>query len=342
MDRNPAKRYLTLKQFLDDIDRVRRGPEGGTGSTAPFGRAGLGGLAASSGKRREPAATMLGVGAINEARTKQMDIQIPPEALREAAALDAAVASGGGGASAPTPSTTARMGSDAAVAAAQAVAVQQPVPAQPQSPPQAQPAPAAPPQPGGAGSPWAPPATSPAAQPGAMTPAAQAVQAAAPAIAAAAAPPQGPVMPATAKAAPAASPATTLPGGKKKQDVREKKKSSKGKFRETMWFKKGDLDAAAAEAAAHDKEGAAPDKADSLPMEERYSDDGTITTSDAARYSLKTGHTGAMPVMRDRDPGSSVSEGDLIGEMKGGSRFLLIVIGIAVIAIIAVVLAFAI
>ncbi|MBE7453303.1 MAG: protein kinase [Kofleriaceae bacterium] len=73
MDRNPAKRYLTLKQFLDDIERVRRGPEGGTSSTAPFGRAGLGGSSAA-GKRREPAATMLGVGALNEARTRQMDI----------------------------------------------------------------------------------------------------------------------------------------------------------------------------------------------------------------------------------------------------------------------------
>ena len=40
MERNPAKRYLTLKQFLDDIDRVKKGPEGGTGSTAPFGRVG--------------------------------------------------------------------------------------------------------------------------------------------------------------------------------------------------------------------------------------------------------------------------------------------------------------
>lgn len=129
--------------------------------------------------------------------------------------------------------------------------------------------------------------------------------------------------------------------GKKKQDAKDKK-AAKGKFRETMWFKKGELDAAAAEAAAQNPEGVDADKADSLPMEDRYSDDGTITTGDAARYSLKTGHTGAMPAMRDvADPSSSVSEGDLIGEMKGGSRLLLILIAIAVLAAIGLVVAFA-
>ncbi len=337
MDRNPAKRYLTLKQFLDDIDRVKKGPEGGTSSTAPFGRAGA--AAGGLGKRREPAATMLGVGSINEARTKQMDVQIPPEAMRDAAALDAAVAARAaterpaslplGGASGSAPETVSQ-----AIAAHAATQPQTSSMAQPQAPAPA-PGPAA-------ASPWA----APAVHPGPMTPAVHAVQAAAPAIAAVA----QAAAPVAAKAAPAvlaakrpagASPAITQPGGagKKKQDAKEKK-AAKGKFRETMWFKKGDLDAAAAEAAAQSKDVNAQDKADSLPIEERYTDDGSITTTDAARYSLKTGHTGAMPAMNDRGASSAVSEDELIGEMKGGSRTMLIVIAVGVVAVIGVIAAF--
>jgi hypothetical protein len=215
----------------------------------------------------------------------------------------------------------------------------QPEPMQVQAPQPVAPQPAQPAQPP---SPWAPPA---GGQPGAMTPAAQAVQAAAPAIAAVAQQQPAPAQVAPAQvAAPKVNPAVTQPGagGKKKQDAKEKK-ASKGKFRETMWFKKGDLDAAAAEEAAKSKDANASDKADSLPMEERYTDDGSITTSDAQRYSLKTGHTGAMPAMRDGEAGASsqVSEDELIGEMKGGSRLMLILIAVGVLAVVGIVLAFA-
>ena len=198
-----------------------------------------------------------------------------------------------------------------------------------------------------------------------MTPAMQAVEAAAPAIAAVAqaqpqpapqpvpqpqpAPQPAPqpqpaqvqpaVVPAAAKVQ---SPAVTNPGGKKTKEAKEKK-AAKGKFRETMWFKKGDLDAAAAEEAAKSKDANASDKADSLPMEERYTDDGSITTTDQNKYSLKTGHTGAMPAFRDGEAGQSsqVSADELIGEMKGGSRVILIVIAVGVLAVIGIVLAFA-
>jgi hypothetical protein len=308
MDRNPAKRYLTLKQFLDDIERVQKGPEGGTSSTAPFGRAGAA-VSVGDKKRREPAATMLGVGALNEARAKIEEEEAQRAAMQQAAAAQPA---------------------QPAQPAPEPMQVQAPQPvAAPAIAPAAEVAPAA----GAGGSPWAPPA-------GPMTPAAQAVQAAAPAIAAVAQ-----QKPTAAKVTnPGKSPAVTQPGagGKKKQDAKEKK-ASKGKFRETMWFKKGDLDAAAAEEAAKSQDANASDKADSLPMEERYSDDGSITSTDAQRYSLKTGHTGAMPAYREGGPSSSqqVSEDELIGEMKGGSRVLLIVIAVGVLAVIGIVLAFA-
>ena len=74
--------------------------------------------------------------------------------------------------------------------------------------------------------------------------------------------------------------------GKKKRGGRG---DAKGKFRETMWFKKGDLDAQAAVAAAEErartgKDGAA-DKADSKAIDERYNDDGSITRGDKEKYS---------------------------------------------------------
>lgn len=126
-------------------------------------------------------------------------------------------------------------------------------------------------------------------------------------------------------------------GGKRKDGGKKK-----GQFRETLWFKKGDLDAAAAEEAARSGDGAAQDKVDSLPMEDRYKDDGSITSTDADRYSLRTGQTSSMPVMRDGPAASgSVSEADLIGELKGGRTKIFIAIGVAVVALVVIVLMFA-
>ena len=120
--------------------------------------------------------------------------------------------------------------------------------------------------------------------------------------------------------------------------------AAKGKFRETMWFKKGELDAQAAQAAADErartgKDGAA-DKADSLPIDERYKDDGSISRSDKEKYSLRTG---ATQMMAKVPPGADhsmnkVSEDVLVGEMKGGRRIVMIAIGLAIVAIIAIIL----
>jgi len=107
-----------------------------------------------------------------------------------------------------------------------------------------------------------------------------------------------------------------------------------------MWFKKGDLDAQAAVAAAEERartgKDAAADKADSLPMDERYKDDGSISRGDKEKYSLRTGGTQMMAAIKN-DPGQSlnkVSEDALIGEMKGGRSKVLIAIAIAVVAIV--------
>jgi hypothetical protein len=110
-----------------------------------------------------------------------------------------------------------------------------------------------------------------------------------------------------------------------------------------MWFKKGDLDAQAAVAAAEERartgKDAGADKADTLPIDERYKDDGSITRGDKEKYSLRTGATMMMSSLpadvRGRPEASmnKVSEDALIGEMKGGRKVVIIAIIAALIAI---------
>jgi hypothetical protein len=116
-----------------------------------------------------------------------------------------------------------------------------------------------------------------------------------------------------------------------------------------MWFKKGELDVAAAEAAAAERartgKDAANDKVDSLPMDERYKDDGSITRSDKEKYSLRTGGTQMMQAVKDPTAASSmttakVTEDALIGEMKGGRTKLFVMVGIAIAIVVAALIVF--
>ncbi len=138
--------------------------------------------------------------------------------------------------------------------------------------------------------------------------------------------------------APAAAAPASGKGKSKSKSSSSSRGKSKGKFRETMWFKKGELDAAAAEQAATAGKGdLVSDRADELPIEDRYNDDGTLRAEDQ-KFSLRTGHTQAMAAMKDsvpRSPSSSdVSDDELIGEMKAGRGKIiaLIILGVVVIA----------
>lgn len=134
------------------------------------------------------------------------------------------------------------------------------------------------------------------------------------------------------------------PAGKKKAG--DEGGGAKGKFRETMWFKKGELDAQAALAAADERartgKEASADKADSLPIDERYKDDGSITRGDAEKYSLRTGATQMMMAVRenpDARRSKSVSEDALIGEMKGGRTKIIVAIVLAIVIGVIIVIA---
>jgi hypothetical protein len=145
--------------------------------------------------------------------------------------------------------------------------------------------------------------------------------------------PAPPIMP--------AAPQVAANAGGKAKGAAQPAPSTKGKFRETMWFKKGELDAAAAEAAAKAPKtpDALPvsDKADELPVEDRYKDDGSITAKDRERLSLRTGATQMMPAVQVAEPKAKaerMDESEIVKEMSGGRGkiILLVFVAIAVIA----------
>ena len=307
LDRSPTKRFLTVRQFVDEVTRVGHGEVIELKQTMAMGKAGK--------PKAELVQTLLGVRG-----------QFPGSAAVQASAP------------APTPASQhptihaqsgpPAMPSPAAQAPGMAASVA--------SPPVAM-APLTPPA-GDARSPWAPPGTAPAAGVPGLAPA--------PAAAAPAPTPAAPVVPAPAVAPPVvaapvvAAPVVAAPaGGKRKDD------DNKGKFRETMWFKKGDLDAQAAIAAAEERartgKDASADKADSKPIDERYNDDGSITRGDKEKYSLRTGATEMMPAMRDVTKASAslskVSEDELIGEMKGGRGKIIAAILVGVVLLAAII-----
>jgi hypothetical protein len=100
-------------------------------------------------------------------------------------------------------------------------------------------------------------------------------------------------------------------------------------FSEIMWFKKGEADAEQAVA-----DPAAP--VDSLPIEDRYHDDGSITRGDLHRFSLRTGSTRQVPSLRSAPAKRGLSERALIAELDRTRVLrLAIALSLAVAAILA-------
>lgn len=86
------------------------------------------------------------------------------------------------------------------------------------------------------------------------------------------------------------------------------------KFRETLWFKLGEKVAPAPTAPAADE--AASNT--SLPVEDRYLDDGSVTRTDSLTFSVQTGSTAYLRPIHDAPAASDdVALGTLAREMKG-------------------------
>lgn len=118
--------------------------------------------------------------------------------------------------------------------------------------------------------------------------------------------------------------------------------SGRAKFRETLWFKKGHQDAAAAEA-VEPGDLMAPDKVDLLPIEDRYQhDQGGVEASDSVAFGLHTGRTEYMPKLGAAPiEGDEVDETAIVKDLKRGRAKVIAVIGASAAIIVAVVIAFA-
>jgi serine/threonine-protein kinase len=331
LDRSPTKRFLTVRQFVDEVMRVGHGEVIELTKTAADGRA--------ARPKSELVQTLMGfrtgggMGASIPGAASVPASSAPTQAPMPAVAA-AHAPSGRPGAN-PANQTiygVPSMGLHAPGGMAAGSNVRPMTPAQGVAA-----GPAADPNAGR--SPWAGPNAVSSPQAATLGPA-PAAQVAPPQVA----PPQvaAPQVAAPQVAAPqvAAPQVAQAAAGKRRSG-----EDAKGKFRETMWFKKGDLDVQAAQAAAEEQartgKVADKDKADSLPLDERYKDDGSISRADKEKYSLRTGATmmmNAMPKGQGGEAGASkVSEDALIGEMKGGRSMVIIAIVLAVAAIIAVV-----
>jgi eukaryotic-like serine/threonine-protein kinase len=331
LDRSPTRRFLTVRQFVDEVTRVGHAEVIELKQTMSMGRAGR--------PRGELVQTLLGVrGAAGLAALGAPPPATVPSSAAVTAPLGTPAIRSAPVQPAPVPVQPAPQGLDGPPA------MPPPREAQPSAmaaalaaPPTAM-TPLAPPTADAARSPWAPPAAhDPGPALAAAPPAPQPMTPAAPVVAA-------PVVAAPVVAAPqvAAPQVAAAPAGKKKAD---EEPASKGKFRETMWFKKGDLDAQAAVAAAEERarsgKEVANDKADSKPIDERYNDDGSITRGDKEKYSLRTGATQMMTAVKDTRASQSlakVSEDALIGEMKGGRGKIIVAIAIGLAALVALIL----
>ena len=103
-------------------------------------------------------------------------------------------------------------------------------------------------------------------------------------------------------------------------------------FRETLWFKKGELDVEAAQ----DPEG--PGAADLLPVEDRYLDDGSVAAADTSAFGVHSGQTQGLAMMKETRPLAPVGDvpQELVAELKRGRLPVLAAIGGALLAIVVI------
>jgi hypothetical protein len=81
-------------------------------------------------------------------------------------------------------------------------------------------------------------------------------------------------------------------------------------FRETLWFKRGELE----------RDIPVDESRGELPVEDRYHDDDSVTSSDSIHFGVRTGTTAYMKVTflepKPQEPAATDWK-TLVGEMKG-------------------------
>jgi hypothetical protein len=69
-----------------------------------------------------------------------------------------------------------------------------------------------------------------------------------------------------------------------------------------------------------------------LPIEDRYVDDGTVTSDDRRKFSLRAGNTSAaMPAVKGRVPGERMSDEDVLREVSSSRKVVVILVAIVVV-----------
>jgi hypothetical protein len=106
------------------------------------------------------------------------------------------------------------------------------------------------------------------------------------------------------------------------------------KFRETLWFKKGEQDAQIRDEVVAAGDMLAPEAVDTLPIEDRYEDDGTVRPSDSRIFGIHTGTTEYMPkVAKQATTGDAIDEHTLVRDLKRGRVKVLAAMGGAAVVI---------
>jgi eukaryotic-like serine/threonine-protein kinase len=164
----------------------------------------------------------------------------------------------------------------------------------------------------------------------------------------------------------------TQPGAGAERPAAEGAPPAAGGFRETLWFKKGDVDQMVADARAKMAEkvakaaaekaaetmaaeaaaaqltpeiptGAFPTgdsgptgAAEVKPLEDRYVDDGTVTVDDRKKFSLRRGESSSGHSVRVAAvPGERMTETEVLDEIGGGKRSLLVAFAVIVVGLVA-------
>jgi len=136
------------------------------------------------------------------------------------------------------------------------------------------------------------------------------------------------------------------------------KPAAGGNFRETLWFKKGDVDQMVADARARVEaaraKGVAISEADAAaaagavappteeegakPLSDQYVDDGTLTADDRKKFSLRSGATStALPTVGGAMPGERMSDAEMMGEIGGKKKLIILVVAAVVLVLVGIV-----
>jgi eukaryotic-like serine/threonine-protein kinase len=313
LDKSSSRRHLTLRLFLNELDALKEKP---VGAAKPAGEAALAKTMMFGGNQADIARM------VAEARAAKAAAAPAPAVVAVPAAHAPHV---------PQQPAPIEIGQTIAAGGMPAHATPQAQPLAARVPPQQQPAPFAPPAQQVPAQYQATPAPRPPTP--APVPKPQAVP--------------GPAQPAAARPVQPAQAQPATPAAIKPHEAGKAAPPKGGAaFRETLWFKHGDVEQMVADAKAKLQAAGKPAAEaaalpeDTRPLEDRYVDDGSVTVEDRKKFSLRTGGTAtAMPVAGPAVPGEKMDESEMVEEISSGRRTMILVIAAVVILALIVVIA---